>query len=116
GWPRMATSRERNVRSRLSRVMNVARITPLGSGLANNAAPIYANRASVSHLNMRAIRRYEQRIWSARMIAAVGTIIQEMGIGTITLTPAAMAPMSAPTLIVLAAKRPTTAAYSSGRG
>ena len=50
------------------------------------------------------------------MIAAVGTIIQEMGIGTITLTPAAMAPMSAPTLIVLAAKRPTTAAYSSGRG
>ena len=49
-----------------------------------------------------AIRRYEPQSISARTIRAMGTISAGIGMGTSRFTPAAMAPMSAPALIVLA--------------
>src|SRR5919199_4319668 len=111
---RIVTSVVRKVLSRPIDGMKVARRTSAGSGFANNDEPIYANRASVSHLKMFAISRYEQKICRARMMMTSGTIIQTIGIGTMMLMPAAIAPMSAPALIVLATNRATTAGYSSG--
>jgi len=50
------------------------------------------------------------------MDSAIGTISTTIGIGSNRLIAAAMAPMSAPALTVLATNRPKTAAHSSERG
>ena len=45
------------------------------SGFAKSAAPMYASSASVNHLKVFAISRYEPQICSATITNAIGTII-----------------------------------------
>ena len=62
----------------------------------------------MSHLNVFAISRYEPQICIARMIAVATTVSGPAGSPVNRFAPAAIAPRSAPTLIVLATSSPAT--------
>src|SRR4029453_5799858 len=59
---------------------------------------------------------YEPRIWRAGIVAPIGTISTTGGTGISRLIAPAMAPISAPALILLAVTSANTAADTSGRG
>src|SRR5947209_8874885 len=107
--PNMATSVSRYLPLKVTCGTNVERRTSPQSGLARKAAPTYANSVSVSHLKTFAIRRYEHQTCIATITTETGTTIHTAGIGTIKLIEAAIAPMSVPTLIVLATTSRSTA-------
>src|ERR1022692_3845103 len=80
----------------------VPRMTCHQSGLAKKAAPTYARSASASHLKTEDITLYDPQTCNARSTAAIGTINSTILMGNSRLMEAAIAPISAPALMLLA--------------
>src|ERR1039458_4007972 len=100
--PRIATNRDRKSRDQWTRGSSVAARTAFQSGWARKAVATYANRTSVSHLKIRAIRRYDDQK-SRTTISPAYTGVQNKALIPVTNSVAcAMPPKSAPMLITLA--------------
>src|SRR5215469_7589715 len=108
--PRMATSVVTELALSAKLGTKVPRSTACQSGLAKNADPTYANSARVSHLKTDVTTLCDPQTWSASTAAPTGTTIAMIGTGTSRFKLAAIAPISAPALIVFATKSATVSA------
>src|SRR5580765_7076313 len=100
--PRIATRTEKNALDHSTLGTSVAYSASRQSTRATNAVTTYARRTSVSHLNTRAIARYDHHISSTTMAMPYAGTVSAVGAPVTRRVAAAMPPRSAAILMMLA--------------